>query len=155
MVGTAAMTAWQTLSARLMPADDDTGGQESSGSSDPWEEAPAPAKVAKRIAEGVFGKDIPSDKIDVVTQVMHWSYGTGWGAVFGVVAPSLPPTHRSTGPLFGAAVWAMSYVQLVPMGIYKLPWKYPARDLAMDLSYHVVYGTGVVAALRAIPHRSR
>jgi hypothetical protein len=31
------------------------------------------------------------------------------------------------------------------MGIYKPPWKYPARETGLDISYHLVYG--VAAAL--------
>ena len=33
----------------------------------------------------------------------------------------------------------MSYVQL---GLYEPPWKYPPTQLALDLSYHLVYGVG-------------
>jgi hypothetical protein len=40
----------------------------------------------------------------------------------------------------------MSYAQLVPMGIYKPPWKYPVRDLGLDLSYHLVYGIAAAVA---------
>ncbi len=47
----------------------------------------------------------------------------------------------------------MSYVQLVPMGLYELPWKYPPKDLALDLSYHLVYGAGVAGAFRVLDGR--
>ncbi len=45
----------------------------------------------------------------------------------------------------GTAVWAMSYVKLVPMGLYEPPWRYAPMELAMDLSYHLVYRVGVAA----------
>lgn len=51
------------------------------------------------------------------------------------------PVRR--GVRFGLGVWAASYVQLVPMGLSEPPWKYPAKDTAMELSYHLVYGVGV------------
>jgi hypothetical protein len=38
----------------------------------------------------------------------------------------------------------------VPRGIYEPPWRYPASELAIDASYHVVYGLGVAAAYRAL-----
>jgi hypothetical protein len=47
----------------------------------------------------------------------------------------------------------MSYVQLVPMGLYKPPWKYPPKDLAMDLSSHLVYGVAVAGTYRVLDRR--
>lgn len=34
----------------------------------------------------------------------------------------------------------------MPMGLYEPPWAYPAKTVAKDLSYHLVYGVGVAAA---------
>jgi hypothetical protein len=47
----------------------------------------------------------------------------------------------------------MSYVELVPMGLYELPWAYPAKDLALDLSYHLVYGAGLAGGYRLLDRR--
>ncbi len=151
-VGTAAMTGWQTLSARLMSSgeDEDPDG-EKTAPPDPWEQASAPAKLAKRIGEGVFQREVSADLIPVLTNGMHWGYGTAWGAVYGVLAGSASggaPVRRGT--VFGTGVWAMSYVQLVPMGLYEPPWKYAAKDMALELSFHVVYGVGVGAAFAAV-----
>jgi hypothetical protein len=55
-----------------------------------------------------------------------------------------------SGLAFGAGVWAMSYVQLVPMDIYEPPSKYSTKELASDLSYHLVYGLAVAVAYEAI-----
>jgi hypothetical protein len=52
--------------------------------------------------------------------------------------------------LFGTGVWAASYLELVPMGLYEPPWEYPATTLAKDLSYHLVYGVGTAAAYDAL-----
>jgi hypothetical protein len=46
---------------------------------------------------------------------------------------------------FGLVVWAMSYAQLVPLGIYEPPWRYPITELATDLGYHEAYGIGTVS----------
>jgi hypothetical protein len=68
------MTAWQELSARLQ-------GAEGSGSAggDPWESAPAPAKVARRFATDVLHRDVSPDRIPLLANLMHWGTGTGWG----------------------------------------------------------------------------
>ncbi len=147
VVGTAAMTAWQELSAKLQSSTDGGGG----GSDDPWEQASAPAKVGKRIGEGVFQHEVSSELIPVLTHGMHWAYGTGWGAAYGLIAGSVARRRPlRLGLAFGTGVWAMSYVQLVPMGLSQPPWKYPPKELAMDLSYHLVYGSGTGLAYTAL-----
>ncbi len=151
VIGTAAMTVAQELSARLQSSGGGGGGGAQEESADPWEQASAPAKVAKRIGEGVFQREVSSDLIPVLTRATHWGYGTGWGLVYGILAGS-DERARSlpAGLVFGAGVWVMSYVQLVPMGLYELPWKYPVRDEAMELSYHLVYGAGASMGFRAL-----
>jgi hypothetical protein len=145
-VGTAAMTAWQELSTHLQNGGGQDEGSQGSRSSDPWADASAPAKVGRMLLQAV-GYEVPTDKIGLLTNVMHWGYGTTWGGVYGAVmgrAAREQPLVR--GLAFGAWVWVMSYVQLVPLGLYELPWKYPPQELALDLSYHLAYGAGLGAA---------
>lgn len=136
-VGTATMTGYQTLASKLRGSGDGDAGPTS------WDEAPAPAQVGKRIVTGVFHKDVSPKRIQTMTNVMHWVYGTSWGAIFGLLQGTVKQRVAPSGLGFGAGVWTMSYVQLVPMDIYKPPWSYPATELAVDLSYHLVYGLGV------------
>jgi hypothetical protein len=156
LVGTGLMTVAQELSAKLHSSGD--GGQqggdgEQHGEQDPWDQASAPAKVAKRVSEGVFGHEVPAERIPLLTHGMHWGYGTGWGGVYGLAQGSLPPSTLRPGLLFGSTVWAMSYVQLVPMGLYEPPWKYAAKDIAMEVGYHLVYGLGVASAFKVLDSR--
>jgi hypothetical protein len=142
-VGTLAMTGWQELSARLLSSD---GEGSSSPSGDPWDEAPAPAQVARKAAR-LVGLDPSPGRIPLFTNVMHWGYGTTWGAVYGLAARDKRAIPMY-GLAFGAGVWAMSYLQLVPMGIYEPPWNYSPGQLALDLSYHLVYGGGTELGYR-------
>jgi len=147
IAGTALMTAWQKLSAKLQSSNGSGGDSEPE---DPWEQASAPAKVAKRISEGVFHKEVPADLIPALTQGMHWGYGIGWGTVYGLIAGTRGTSGVRDGLAFGTLVWLSSYAQLVPMGLYEPPWEYEPKELAMDLSYHLVYGAGVAAGYRAL-----
>lgn len=154
-IGTAVMTGWQVLSMKLQGSGDEEGGSggQQPGEeqhSDPWEQASAPAKVARRILEGVFEQEVPPERIGLLTNVMHWGYGTAWGAVYGLVQGSSRAPAVCRGLLFGTGVWAMSYLQLVPMGLYQPPWKYSPKELAMDLSYHLAYGAGIGGAWAAL-----
>jgi hypothetical protein len=140
------MTAWQKLAARFQPPSDQA------ESEDPWENAPVPAQVARRVAAGLLGWQLSPERIPLLTNAMHWGYGTSWGVPYGLWSRG----HRSARPLpagavFGASVWGMSYVQLVPMGLYEPPWRYPVKELALDLSYHLVYGTGTAFAFALLP----
>ena len=145
VVGTAAMTLHQELVSKLRDSGSDAGPSKSDEQKDPWKSAPAPAVVARRILEGVFRREVPAEKIGLAANVMHWAYGVGWGAVFGLVAGSSENHPLKLAPPFGAAVWAASYAQLVPMGLYEPPWTYSPQTLANDLGYHLTYGVGVAA----------
>lgn len=147
VIGTGFMTVAQELAAKLPPSGDG-GGQEGGG--DPWEQAPMPAQVARRISEGVFHHHVGPERIPLLTHAMHWAYGSGWGAVYGLVAGTFRGPALRSGLAFGAGVWAMSYLQMVPMGLYQPPWKYPPRELALDLGYHLAYGTGVGTGYRVL-----
>jgi hypothetical protein len=152
--GTAAMTAWQELLARLRSSDRVTnGGGQASGGKDPWEGAPAPAQVAKRLIDGLFQRDVGPEYIGLLTNATHWAYGTAWGGAYGLLQGTLRANPLAHGLGFGTGVWVMSYVQLVPMGLYEPPWRYPVRTLAKDLSYHLVYGVGVARAFHALAKR--
>jgi len=142
LVGTAAMTAAQELYARL-PSDGGPGAAEEPD--DPWEQASAPAKVGKRLVEGMLQKEVSEDLIGPFTHGMHWGYGTANGVAFGLVQPSLGGHPLRNGLAFGAAVMASSYLQLIPMGLYELPWKYSPRELGIEFGFHLAYGLGVGA----------
>ncbi len=158
VAGTALMTIAQELSAKLQAADDDQSDAAQGGGderdADPWQQASTPAKVARRISEGVFGHEIPADRIPLLTNATHWGYGTAWGAAYGLLAGTFGSSMRR-GLAFGSGVWVMSYVQLVPMGLYEPPWKYAPKDMALEVSYHLAYGLGVGAGYgllaRALP----
>jgi uncharacterized membrane protein YagU involved in acid resistance len=155
VVGTGCMTVTQTLPAKLRSShgsqDEQTARPQ--GEQDPWEQASAPAKVAKRISEEIFHHAVAPSRIPLLTHGMHWGYGTAWGVVYGLLPASRSPAPVRRGLFFGTAVWAMSYVQLVPMGIYEPPWKYPPRDIAMEVGYHLAYGVGVAGAFRLLDRR--
>jgi hypothetical protein len=144
------MTAWQTLSSKLQSSGEE---ESQADSGDPWQQAPAPAKVAKRIGEGVFQKEVSPDLIPLLSNAMHWAYGTSWGIPYSLTVAGRAGRPARRGATLGVAVWASSYLQLVPMGIYEPPWKYRPQELALDLSFHIVYGLGTALAFHAMDGR--
>jgi hypothetical protein len=63
------------------------------------------------------------------------------------------PDPVAGGLAFGTGVWGAAYAELIPLGIYEPPWKVPKRELAIDLSYHLVYGLAVAGAYAALDSR--
>jgi hypothetical protein len=139
--GTAAMTALQEATAYAR-------GQGGQSFKEPrtWSEAPAPAQLAKK----ALGPRIVKRQAPLVTTAAHWGYGTALGAIYGLAQSRLRVHPLLHGSVFGTAVWGLSYATLAPLGIYEAPWRYPARELAVDWSYHAVYGLGVAGAFQAL-----
>jgi hypothetical protein len=125
---------------------------ESAASLTDWQSAPAPAKLGKHLYEGVFQRELPSDRARLTTNVMHWGYGTTWSTVYGIVAGSLRRPSAVYGLPFGALVWATSYVILPLAKLYKPLWEYDTSTLLKDATAHLAYGTGTSAAFALLAH---
>ncbi|MGH3033680.1 MAG: hypothetical protein ACRDON_03875 [Gaiellaceae bacterium] len=151
-IGTGFMTAWQETVARLKRS---MTVKHMAGEEDPWEHAPAPARVGRLLVQTVLRRDVPPERIHFFTNAVHWGFGTAMGAAYGLVQGRVSAKPALTGPLFGLGVWAQSYATLVPMGLYKPPWQYPAKSIAKDVSYHLVYGTGTAAGYALLRRVSR
>jgi hypothetical protein len=117
---------------------------ESSASVQSWDDAPAPALVARRILEGVLKRDIPPSYARLLNNATHWGFGLANGAAYGVLL-GLRQSRIWYGLPFGAAVWAGGYVVLPRLGVYEDIWKYDVKTLEQDLSAHLVFGTATAA----------
>jgi hypothetical protein len=111
-----------------------------------WEKAPDPGLVAKRVIKGFTQRELPDRWAWLISTAMHWGYGSGWGAVYGVLAGSLRRSHALYGLPFGATVWATGYALLPEGGLYKPIWKYNLPTLAEDLGAHLAYGAATGTA---------
>lgn len=111
-----------------------------------WDQAPAAAKVGKRLVEGLFQRELPEREAALVNNLTHWAYGVLAGIQYGIVAGSLRTPRIRYGLPFGAAVWACGYAVLPEVGLYKPIQEYDRDTLAKDLSAHLAYGLGTAAA---------
>lgn len=139
IAGTAVFTAYQAL----------RGGGEEAAPPEDWSETSEPAQVGQRVAEGVFEREVPLERAGLVTNVVHWAYGTGWGAVYALIEESVRQPLASGVALTGA-VMAADYTLLPAMKLYEPPWRYPAKTLAADFATHLVHGLAIAGAYRAL-----
>ncbi len=134
-VGTGVMTAYQLAVAKARD----------SGSSD------TPAQVGKRIIEGVLQRGpVTDDQMEALNNAMHVAYGTSWGVLYGLARSSAGTPAGRGGVSFGLFVWAASLVQLPAMKLAPPVWEQPPVEVALDASYHVVYGLAVATAYSAL-----
>jgi len=114
-----------------------------------WRDVPAPGQIGKRVADAV-DQSVTLEDAPKLTNAVHWAYGSSWGVAYGLFEGTFASRPLAHGLGFGSVVWGFSYATLVPLGIYEPPWKYPPKELALDLSYHLVYGLGVAGAYRLL-----
>ena len=139
--GTVAMTVSSTLEAKLRQR----------GSSS------APADAAEKVL-GVQPRD-PDGQARFST-VVHWGYGTSWGAVRGLIHATGLDGGKAAAAHF-AAIWGSAQAMLPALDVAPPLWKSEPKEIAIDAFHHAVYAvaTGVAfAALSGAPrerHRRR
>lgn len=143
VLGNTVMTGYQMLVQKAEGADD-------GGKVRAWKNAPAPAQVAGKAWKSLTGTYPDIKHIPVLTQAMHWGYGVTWGGVYGLAQSRLRAHPAVHGMVLGTGLWGLEYAQLVPLGISEPPWEYPAKDLGVELSSHLVYGLATAYAFDQI-----
>ena len=132
--GTVAMTVSSTLEAKLRQR----------GSSS------APADAAGKVL-GVQPRDEAGEAR--FATVMHWSYGTSWGAVRGLLhAAGLD--GPGAGVAHFAAVWGSAQVMLPLLDIAPPPWESEPKEIAIDAFHHAVYAAFTALAFDALQRSS-
>lgn len=132
--GTAAMTAYQVAVAKVRGTESST----------------TPAEVGKRVIRGVFHRRVDESRTGLLNNVMHWACGTGWGAVYGFGDGVGDVSAVPRGVAHGLLVWGVSLLELPAMKLAPPVWEYPPLELALDVSYHLVYGVAVATAYSAL-----
>ncbi|MGI8513126.1 MAG: hypothetical protein ACR2NH_10940 [Solirubrobacteraceae bacterium] len=134
-VGTVAMTVSSTLEAKLRDR----------------ESSSAPADAAGKML-GVQPRDQAGQAR--FSTVVHWSYGTSWGAVRGLL-------HAAgvDGPAAGvahfAAIWGSAQVMLPALDVAPPAWETEPQEIAIDAFHHAVYATATSLAFAALERSSR
>ncbi len=117
--GTAAMTISSTIEMKMRgrkPSD-------------------APARAAAKVL-GV--SPIGEDEKKRFSNLVHWGYGTGWGAVRGAIGAT-GLRGFPAGALFFAAIWGNELVMLPSLGVAPPATEWGREELTIDAGHHVVY----------------
>lgn len=118
-VGTAAMTVSSTLEAKLTEREAST----------------VPAEAVETALDIEPQSEGDEQRLN---NLAHWGYGTGWGAVRGLLGAA----GMSGLPAMGVhlvAVWGAAQGLLPALGVAKPTWEYGAKALGTDVWHHAVY----------------
>jgi len=81
------------------------------------------------------------------SNLVHWGYGTGWGAVRGLIGATGMPAPAATVAHL-AAVWGNEVVMLPKLDVAPPLPEWEAKEIAIDVFHHAVYAaaTGLAYA---------
>ncbi|MDQ4010099.1 MAG: hypothetical protein M3228_05230 [Actinomycetota bacterium] len=129
-IGTAAMTLSSTLEMKLRGR--------------PGSSAPADA------ASKVLGVEPVDEAAEArFSTLVHWGYGTAWGAVRGLLA-GIGLGGRSATAVHFAAIWGGSLVMLPALDVAPPATEMEPAELAIDAGHHLVYVVATALAYRAL-----
>jgi len=134
VAGTAAMTFSSTLEAKL---------RKRASSS-------APADAAGKVL-GVAPRDEAGQTR--FSTVVHWGYGTSWGAVRGLLQAAGLDGAAATTAHYGL-VWGSEQVMLPTLDVAPPLWKWGVQEIAIDAFHHAVYVVATSIALAALERSS-
>jgi hypothetical protein len=126
VVGTVAMTASSTIEMKLR-------GRPASS---------APAAAASKVL-GVEPKGQSEEAR--FSSIVHWGYGTSWGAVRGLIGAAGLRGLRANATHLGA-VWGAEQAMLPALGVAPPFWEWGAKEVASDAFHHLVYASATGAA---------
>lgn len=119
----------------------------------PWRERyPLPPKqITMTLArEAGIAEKLNHEEQTALTAAAHFGYGATMGAMYAVVC-GRERAGALTGVLFGATVWAGSYLGLLPaLGILARATSHPLRRNLLMIGAHFVWGAALGESLRAI-----
>jgi len=112
----------------------------------------APAKAAEKVL-GIERFESPQAE-NRFSNLVHWGYGTGWGAVRGLRGSTpLPP--KAANFAHGAAIWGQAVVMLPTLDVAPPINLWGPEEIAIDVFHHVVYATATGIAYEALSSNGR
>ena len=144
LVASFAMNQYQALSsatAKELSNSDDKQEQKNSSSETQSADDDATVKTAQAISKSLTGEELNQSDKKSAGSAVHFTFGTTLGAIYGVLAETLPALSTGYGTVYGSAVWLAADEIGVPAArLSPPPTETPASSHAQALASHLVYG---------------
>jgi putative membrane protein len=100
-----------------------------------------PAVLADRVAQRL-GRGMLSTPAKLrIQNVVHYSFGAGFGAAYGVLAEVFPAVTAGSGATAGVALYATGHATALPLlHVQEPPWRLPRAALAWEVTSHLLFG---------------
>jgi hypothetical protein len=96
-------------------------------------------QLAGKVAEGVFDTRLDKEGKKIGGQAIHWSYGAGWGAFYGIVQTTLRLPFLVHGTLLGTIVAVAASTLAPAMKVAPPPDKVPTNQKVLQASFVMLY----------------
>jgi hypothetical protein len=135
LAGTAAMTVSSTVEMKVRRRAAST----------------APSKAAQK-ALGIE-RFTSAEAEQRFSTLVHWAYGTGWGAARGALrALGMGPSTATAGHF--VSVWGSALVTLPTLDVAPPVTMWGGKEVAIDVWHHVVYTVAAAIAYEALESRA-
>lgn len=106
----------------------------------PGEPVP-PAVMVSRLVELFSGSPLLPSRELLATQMLHWSFSMGVGALYGLLAERFPRVTLGRGIAFGLVLCLLTHETTLPFFGFSLPWRQiPLKEHLSELSTHALFG---------------
>jgi uncharacterized membrane protein YagU involved in acid resistance len=111
---------------------------------------PPPVEITENVAEQAGADpDRQSPEFQAAWLAAHLGYGAACGVIFAAIRPVLPRSDLAAGILFGAAVWGVSYISLMPsLNLYPSAQDDSNQRKAVMIAAHAVFGAALASVDR-------
>lgn len=110
-----------------------------------------PLILANQIKTSIVNKPVQEENESIVENSIHWTFGTGTGAAYGVAAESLPMISSGLGLPFGIAFWLGTHGSIVPLAnLEPFPTEVQMNYAVNEFAGHLVYGVVLELTRRAV-----
>jgi len=154
LAASAAMNVWFALAGKHMPPPRE-------GAFTPPEKVQETELPTETVARRFVGGFMKRGQLNRASkkkagQLVHFAFGAGWGALYGLVAETIPAVRTPAGALaFGTFVWSASDHAILPA--FRLaPWPggVTAKGHAFWFATHLVYGAALGSSFMTLRPRS-
>ena len=133
-----------------------------------------PREITMNLMEALgIHKKLGPDARAALTLINHFGYGAAAAILYSLAAWRVPAPALVKGPFFGALVWLVSYLGLLPaLGVLDPATKHPQSRNALMFVVHIVWGLfvgvfvdtllsekkrlfGAILAVSPLPQRDR